>query len=195
MRIVKQFTMVVLFATMLALPAFTQTPKSVTAPVSGADQIQVPIPKTPAEVPGPVPGNIMTKEYVQLRRRYGLRVGIHDGEHARRRAAFPEAPEPGLLDRVVPITRVSYNQMLTTPQPDQTFIVCPNQDVAYRADSRSSTRSHSGSGAGLGDRSTSTRCYDRATDRSPDRQAGRHEAHFCIVAGPNWRGDGSQRHH
>jgi hypothetical protein len=28
--------------------------------------VQVPIPKTAAEVPGPVPGNLMTKEYVQL---------------------------------------------------------------------------------------------------------------------------------
>ena len=51
-----------------------------------------------------------------------------------RRAAFAEAPDAGLLGGVVPVAPVGYNAMLTNYiQPDQTFIVCPNQDVAYGA--------------------------------------------------------------
>ena len=51
-----------------------------------------------------------------------------------RRAAFAEVPVPGLLGGVVPVAPVGYNQMLTDyVQPDQTFIVCPYEDVAYGA--------------------------------------------------------------
>ena len=51
-----------------------------------------------------------------------------------RRAAFAEAPEPGLLGGVVPIAPVGYNSMLTNyVEPDERFIVTPNQDVVYGA--------------------------------------------------------------
>ena len=51
-----------------------------------------------------------------------------------RRAAFAEAPEPGYLGGVVPIAPVGFNQMPTDYiKPEQSFIVCPNQDVVYGA--------------------------------------------------------------
>ena len=47
---------------------------------------------------------------------------------------MPKRPEPGLLGGVVPVAPVGFNQMLTDyASPDQTCIVCPNQDVAYGA--------------------------------------------------------------
>jgi hypothetical protein len=52
---------------------------------------------------------------------------------ANRAAAFAKAPEPGLLGGIIP---VAYNRiaMLTGYiSPDQHFITCPNQDVAYGA--------------------------------------------------------------
>lgn len=42
-----------------------QVPNPTTVPQT-APAIQVPIPKTSADVPGPVPGNTMTSAYVQL---------------------------------------------------------------------------------------------------------------------------------
>ena len=99
-----------------------------------APGIQVPIPKTAADVPGPVPGNTMTNAYVQLVGRMAYMWGYPLVNAHNRRAAFAQAPEPGLLGGVVPIAPVGFNQMLTDYlKPDQTFIVCPNQDVAYGA--------------------------------------------------------------
>jgi hypothetical protein len=47
------------------------------------------------------------------------------------RAAFAEAPEPGLLGGVVLVAPVGFNQMLIDYiKPDQTFIGCPKQDIA-----------------------------------------------------------------
>src|SRR6478752_3081042 len=92
-----------------------------------APAIQVPIPKTPAEVPGPVPGNTMTSAYVQLVGRMAYVWGYPLVNAHNRRAAFSLAPEPGLLGGVVPVAPVGFNQMLTNyVQPDQTFIVCPH---------------------------------------------------------------------
>ena len=91
-----------------------------------APAIQVPIPKTAADVPGPVPGNTMTSAYVQLVGRMAYVWGYPMVNAHNRRAAFAEAPEPGLLGGVVPIAPVGFNQMLTDYlKPDQTFIVCP----------------------------------------------------------------------
>ena len=95
---------------------------------------QVPIPTTAAEVPGPIPGNMMTTAYVQFVGRMAYVWGYPLVNAHNRRAAFAEAPAPGLLGGVVPVAPLGYNAMLTNyVQPDQTFIVCPNQDVAYGA--------------------------------------------------------------
>ena len=123
---------------MLALPhlAAAQTPPGIPPAITTPDktEAQVPIPKTAAEVPGPVPGNTMTNAYVQLVGRMAYVWGYPMVNAHNRRAAFAEAPEPGLLGGVVPVAPVGYNQMLTNyVKPDQTFIVCPNQDVAYGA--------------------------------------------------------------
>jgi hypothetical protein len=100
----------------------------------GVQAQQLPIPTTAAEVPGPVPGNMMTPAYVQLVGRFAYVWGYPLVNAHNRRAAFAEAPEPGYLGGVVPVAPVGFNQMLTDYiKPDQTFIVCPNQDVAPTA--------------------------------------------------------------
>ena len=94
--------------------------------------VQVPIPTTPGEVPGPVPGNTMTKAYVQFIGRMAYVWGYAMVNAHNRREAFRAAPAPGLLGGVVPVAPVGYNAMLTNyVSPEETFIVCPNQDVAY----------------------------------------------------------------
>ena len=68
-----------------------------------------------------------------------------------RRAAFAEAPEPGLLGGVVPVAPVGYNQMLTDYlKPDQTFIVCPEPGRRVRGGIHRARQGADGdSGAGL----------------------------------------------
>jgi hypothetical protein len=75
----------------------------------------------------------MTKPYVQTVGRMAYFWGWPLVNAANRAAAFSKAPEPGLLGGVIP---VGYNHlaMLTGYiAPDQHFIACPNQDVAYGA--------------------------------------------------------------
>ena len=63
---------------------------------------QVPIPTTPAQVPGPVPGNTMTTAYVQFVGRMAYIWGYPLVNAHNRRAAFAEAPAPGLTWRCRP---------------------------------------------------------------------------------------------
>ncbi|KRB53368.1 hypothetical protein ASE04_29630 [Rhizobium sp. Root708] len=109
------------------------TVATMSLPCAGnAETIQVPIPKTAGDVRGPVPGNTMTDEYVQLVGRMAYLWGYPLVNAHNRREAFRAAPEPGLLGGALPVAPVGFNQMLTNYiKPDQTFIVCPNQDVAY----------------------------------------------------------------
>src|SRR5215472_5739365 len=94
---------------------------------------QVPLPSTAAQVPGPAPGTAMTKPYVQMVGRMAYFWGWPLVNAANRAVAFSKAPEPGLMGGVIP---VAYNRlaMLTGYiAPNQHFIACPNQDVAYGA--------------------------------------------------------------
>jgi hypothetical protein len=94
---------------------------------------QVPIPKTPAEVPGPPPGTVMTTAYVQSVGRAAYLWGWPLVNVANRGNSFSKAPESGLLGGVIPVA-FNRNAMLTgNISADQTFITCPNQDVAYGA--------------------------------------------------------------
>jgi hypothetical protein len=75
----------------------------------------------------------MTKPYVQMVARMAYFWGWPLVNAANRAHAFSEAPEPGLMGGVIP---VAYNRlaMLTGYiAPNQHFIACPNQDVAYGA--------------------------------------------------------------
>jgi hypothetical protein len=98
-------------AAIVVCATLVMPPNSATAQTAPA--IQVPIPKTAAEVPGPVPGNTMTNAYVQFVGRLAYMWGYPLVNAHNRRAAFAEAPEPGLLGGVVPIASVGYNEMLT----------------------------------------------------------------------------------
>ena len=101
-------------------------------PVGSSQAQQVPIPLTAAQVPRPVPGTAMTKEFIQMVGRTAYFWGYPLVATSNRRADFAKAPERILLGGVVPMAPVGYNTMLTDyVKPDQEFIVCPNQDVVY----------------------------------------------------------------
>ena len=152
----------------------------------------VPIPQSASEVPGPVPGNTMTNAYVQLVGRMAYVWGYPLVNAHNRRAAFAEAPEPGLLGGVVPVAPVGYNQMLTDYiKPDQTFIVCPNQDVAYGAGFTALDKEPTVIQVpDFGDRFYVYAMYDQRTDEIGriGKQYGTKPGFYMIV-GPNWNGE------
>ena len=99
--------------------------------LTNAHAQQFPIPTTAAEVPGPAPGNTMTKEYVQMVGRMAYFWGWPLAANANRAIAFSKAPEPGLLGGVVPIAYGGIAMLTDYLTPDQRVIACTNQDVVY----------------------------------------------------------------
>ena len=152
---------------------------------------QVPIPTMPAQVPGPVPGNTMTTAYVQFIGRMAYLWGYPMVNAHNRRAAFAEAPTPGLLGGVVPVAPIGYNAMLTNYlQPDQTFIVCPNQDVAYGAGFAALDKEPVVVQVpDFGDRFYVYALYDQRTDEIAriGKQYGTKPG-FYLIVGSNWKG-------
>jgi hypothetical protein len=93
-------------------------------------QVQVPIPTTAAEVPGLVSGTLMTKEYVQMIGRTAYFWGYAVVATSSRRDAFAKAPGRIYLGGFLPMAPIGDLTMLHDYiSPEQTFVVCPNQDV------------------------------------------------------------------
>jgi hypothetical protein len=83
---------------------------------------QVPIPRTPAEVPGPAPGT-MTKAYVQMVGRMAYFWGWPLVYVYNQRTELTKAPEVGLLAGVLPISPINQVGMLTGyVDPGERFI-------------------------------------------------------------------------
>jgi hypothetical protein len=157
----------------------------------GVQAQQVSIPAVPDNVPGPAPGTAMTKPYVETVGRLAYMWGWPLVNVANRSAAFSKAPAPGLLDGVVPVAFNRIAMLTGYLAPNQRFIACPNQDVAY--------------GAGFfnlddgpivfqvpefGDRFWVYALYDARTDEFSEtgKQYGTKPG-FYLLAGPNWQGN------
>jgi hypothetical protein len=158
---------------------------------STAHTQQVPIPTSPAEVPGPVPGTVMTKPYVQTVARMAYVWGWPLVNAANRAVAFSKAPEPGLLGGVVP---VAYNRlaMLTGYiASNQHFIACPNQDVAYGAGFFDLDKEPAVFQVpDFGDRFWVYALYDGRTDEFAEiGKQYETKPGFYLMVGPNWQGD------
>ena len=92
---------------------------------------QVPLPKTAAEVPGPVPGQIMTEEYVRVVGQFAYMWAWPMMNMHNRRDAFDKVPEPVMLG-VVPAAPPNQMGMLTDYiDPAERIVATPNQDVVY----------------------------------------------------------------
>jgi hypothetical protein len=160
-------------------------------PVTSIPAQQVPIPTTSADVPGPAPGTAMTKQYVETVGRMAYVWGWPLVDAANRAAAFSKAPEPGLLGGVIP---VAYNRlaMLTGYiAPNQHFITCPNQDVAYGAGFFDLDKEPAVFQVpDFGDRFWVYALYDGRTDEFAEigKQYGTKPG-FYLVVGSNWKGE------
>src|SRR5208337_2163338 len=115
---------ILLTAALAGTPAFTTA--------QAQQSLQVPIPKSAAEVSGPVSGTLMTNEYVQMVGRTAYFWGYPIVATSSRRDAFAKAPERIYLGGFLPMAPIGELTMLHDYiSPDQSFIVCPNQDVVY----------------------------------------------------------------
>lgn len=77
-------------------------------------------------------GAIMHPEYVKTIGRMAYVWGWPLVNMMNRRATITQAPEPGLLGGVMPVAPMGRLAMLNDyVKPDQRFVACPNQDVAY----------------------------------------------------------------
>jgi hypothetical protein len=169
-------------AALVALAAFTTTVQAQ----------QVPIPRSAAEVPGPVAGTAMTKEYVQMVGRMAYIWGWPLVNSHNRRAAFAKAPSPGLNGGVLPIAPVGQNAMLTDYiKPEQNFVVCPNQDVVYGAGFFALDKEPTVFQVpDFGDRFWVYALYDARTDEFAEigKPYGTKPG-FYLMVGPNWKGE------
>ena len=108
---------------------------------------------------------------------------------------LPRHPAPGLLGGVVSIAPIGYNAMLTNYiQPKQTFIVCPNQDVAYGGGFTALDKEPVVIQVpDFGDRFYVFALYDQRTDEIAQigKQYGTKPGFYMIV-GPNWKGAAPQ---
>jgi hypothetical protein len=100
--------------------------------IQAQQALQVPIPTTAAELSGPVSGTAMTNDYVHMVGRTAYFWGYPLIATSSRRDAFAKAPERIYLGGVLPMAPVGDLTMLHDYiSPEQSFIVCPNQDVVY----------------------------------------------------------------
>jgi hypothetical protein len=133
----------------------------------------------------------MTTEYVQTVGRMAYLWGWPLVNMANRAAAFSKAPEPGLLGGVVPVA-FGRNAMLTGyVSPEQHFIACPNQDVAYGAGFFALDREPIVFQVPeFGDRFWVYPLYDARTDEFSNigKQYGT-KSGFYMIVGPGWKGE------
>ncbi len=153
---------------------------------------QVPIPRSAAEVPGPVAGTAMTKEYVQMVGRLAYVWGWPLVNSHNRRAALAEVPSPGLIGGVLPVAPVGQNAMLTDYiKPEQNAIACPNQDVVYGVGFFALDKEPTVFQVpDFGDRFWVYALYDARTDQFAEigKPYGTKPG-FHLMVGPNWSGE------
>ena len=158
----------------------------------GAVDVQVPIPKTAADVPGPAPDTAMTTAYVQMVGRTAYLWGWALVNNANRHAAFSKAPEPGLIGGVVPIAHNAVAMLTGYISATQRIIACANQDVAYGAGflDNLDTAPIVFQVPDFGDRFWVYALYDARTDQLSNigKQYGTKPG-FYMVVGPNWKGE------
>lgn len=163
----------------------------------GKSDGQITIPKTPAEVPGPAAGTIMTKEYVQMVGRMSYVWGYALVNSHNRRAGFAyvcsqNGNVPGWNGGTIPMAPLGYNAMLNDYiKPEQGFVACPNQDVAYGAGYFELDKEPSVFQVpDFGDRFWVYALYDARTDEFA--QIGKPygtKPGFYLMVGPNWKGE------
>ena len=154
--------------------------------------LQVPFPQTAADVTSATFGVNMHPAYAKVIAQMAYLWGWPMVNMHNRRATITQAPEPCLLNGVLPVAPRGHVAMLADYiDPGETFVTCPNQDVVY--------------GLGFfsldeepvilqvpdfGDRFWVYAMYDARTDQF-GRIGKQYKTApgFYLMAGPNWKGE------
>jgi hypothetical protein len=176
-----------LIATALSLTMVAALPLS----ADETSSAQYPNPKNAAEVPGPAPGNMMTKEYVQMVGRMAYFWGWPLVSNANRAVAFSKSPEPGLVGGVVPIAFGGIALLTDYLTPNQRVVACSNQDVVYGPGFLPLDKeSFVCQVPDFGDRFWVYALYDARTDEfSKLGKAYGTKPGFYLIVGPDWKGE------
>lgn len=158
----------------------------------GDSAAQVPFPKTPAEVTQPADGVNMPVAYAKAVGQMAYIWGWPLVNQFNRRAAITKAPEPALMNGVIPVAPRGRLAMLTGYlKPIQSFIACPNQDVAYGLGYFSlDVEPAVIQVPDFGERFWVYAMYDARTDQFA--QIGKPygtKPGFYLIAGPKWKGN------
>ena len=148
-------------------------------------------PTSASEVTMPVSGAIMHKEYVKTIGRLAYVWGWAMVNSFNRRATITQAPAPGRLGGVVPVAPRGRLCMLNDyVLPDQSFVACPNQDVAYGVAFLSlDEEPFVIQVPDFGDRFWVYALYDARTDQFGEfGKAYGTKPGFYLLVGPNWDG-------
>ena len=140
----------------------------------------------------PIHDQVMHTEYVRAVGRMAYVWGWALVNMWNRRAGITQAPEPGRLGGVVPVAPRGRIGMLNDyVLPDQSFVACPNQDVAYglgyfSLDEEPVVIQVSD----FGDRFWVCALYDARTEQFGELgMAYSSEPGFYLLVGPEWDGD------
>src|SRR4051794_32091856 len=90
-----------------------------------------PIPTSVAHVPPRAGGTLMPKDYVQAVGRIAYIWGWPLVNMHNRSLAFSKLPAPGLIGGMIPAAFNGITMLTDYVSPDQRYVACPNQDVAY----------------------------------------------------------------
>ena len=137
-------------------------------------------------------GAIMHPEYVKTIARMAYVWGWPMVNSHNRRAVITQAPEPGRLGGVVPVAPVNRMCMLNNyVEPIQSFVACPNQDVAYGLSMCALNESPVVLQIpDFGDRFWVIAIYDARTDQFGQfGKAYKTDPGFYMIVSPTWEGE------
>lgn len=165
----------------------------VAAAIAGtASAQQVPPPTKSAEVTQPAAGVAMHPAYAKAVGRMAYIWGWTMVNMLNRNATITQAPHPGLLNGVLPAAPRGRLAMLSDYiRPEQTFIACPNQDVAYGLAYFSLDEEPVVVQVpDFGDRFWVYAIYDARTDQFAELgKPYNTKPGFYLLVGPNWKGE------
>jgi len=144
------------------------------------------------EINNPVDGALLHDGWVKSIGRLAYVWGWPLVNVSNRRAGITEAPVPGRLGGVIPVAPLGRLSMLNDyVLPKQSFVACPNQDVAYGLGYFSVDEEPAVIQVpDFGDRFWVYALYDGRTDQFGHLgKAYGSEPGFYLLVGPNWDGD------
>lgn len=152
---------------------------------------QVPIPTTPAEVTQPADGINMTPAYAKMVARQAYVWGWPMVNMLNRRAKITQAPYPGLAGPLPAAPRGQVGMLHDYIEPTETFVTCPNQDVAYGLGFFSLDEEPViAQVPDFGNRFWVYALYDARTDQFGELgQPYKTKPGFYLLVGPNWKGE------